>query len=75
MLHIYHTNRSCLGRLLSEWIVGDHEYAKPPTVESLEQTLNSETVGLGNVGSKLRETLQLHGVHLIYESPMKRPCL
>ena len=70
MLHIYSTSRSRLGRLLSEWIVGGHEYAKPPTVESLEQALNSKTVGLGSVGSELQETLQLHGVCLINESPM-----
>ena len=75
MLHIFQTGGSRLGRLLSEWIAGGHEYAKPPTVESLEQALNSKIVGLGSVGSKLRKTLQLHGVCLIYASPIKRPCL
>ena len=75
MLHIFQTGGSRLGRLLSEWIAGGHEYAKPPTVESLEQALNSETVGLGNVGSELRETLLLYGVCLINESPVKRPYL
>ena len=75
MLHILQTGGSRLGQVLSEWIAGGHEYAKPPTVESLEQALNSKTVGLGSVGSKLRKTLQLHGVCLIYASPIKRPCL
>ena len=68
------TSGSHLHQVLWEWIVGGHEYAKPPTVESLEQVLNSRLIGLGSVGSELRETLQLHGVCLINESPMKRPC-
>ena len=74
MLHIYNTNRNRLGHLLWKWIAGGYKYAKPPTVESLEQVLNSKAVSLGSVGSELRETLLLYEVCLINESPMKRPC-
>ena len=66
----------CLKRMLREWIIGNHEHAKPPTVKSLEETLRSNIVGLGSEANELQENLRNHGVCLTSEvSASKRPCL
>ena len=51
---------SCFNRLLWEWIVGRHRYAKDPTLENLEQALRSQTVGLGREANHLRRSLNLN---------------
>ena len=66
-----------LKKMLYQWIVGQHEYAKPPTVENLKQALRSQTVGLGAVAYHLDDDLLKHGIHLDDESFLlhKRPLL
>ena len=75
LLHVYGCE-GCLNKVLHEWIVGQNEYAKPPTVESLKQALRSGLVGLGDVGNHLDDQLSKHGVSLNNEEPLpKRPRL
>ena len=62
----------CLSRVLSEWIGGYHEDAKAPTVENLKKTLNSVTVGLGDVASQLDELLQEQGIVFSSEAPLAK---
>ena len=65
-----------LKEVLQEWIIGNHEHAKPPTMKSLKETLHSKIVGLGSEANELRENLRKHGVCLTSEvSASKRPCL
>ena len=64
-----------LKEVLQEWIIGNHEHAKPPTVESLEETLRSKIVGLGSEANELQENLRKHGVCLTGEPSLKRPRL
>ena len=65
-----------LKEVLREWIIGNHEHAKPPTVKSLEETLRSKIVGLGSEANELQENLRKHEVCLTSEvSASKRPCL
>ena len=63
--------------LNNQWIVGQHEYAKAPTIENLKQALMSSTVGLGSVGYHLDDNLSEHGIYLDDESLLlsKRPLL
>ena len=66
----------CLNDVLREWVIGNHEHAKPPTMKSLKETLRSKIVGLGSEANELRENLRKHGVCLTSEvSASKRPCL
>ena len=66
----------CLKKVLREWIIGNYEHAKPPTVKSLEETLCSKTVGLGSEANELQENLRKHGVYLTSEvSASKQPRL
>ena len=66
----------CLNDVLREWIIGNHEHAKPPTVKSLEETLHSKTVGLGSEANKLQENLRKLEMCFTSEvSASKRPCL
>ena len=51
---------TCFNKLLWEWIVGKHSYAKDPTLENLEQALRSQTVGLGREANHLRRSLNLN---------------
>ena len=75
MMHMYGI-KICLKHVLREWIIGNHEHAKPPTVKSLEETLRSKIVGLGSEANELQENLRKHGVCLTSEpSASKRPCL
>ena len=75
-LLVIHGCEVCLSKVLHEWIVGQNEYAKPPTVESLKQVLRSDLVGLGDVANQLDDQLSKHGVSLNDEEPLpKRPRL
>ena len=68
--------KTCLYHVLWEWIVGGHEYAKPPTVECLKQALGSAMVGLGAKASLLQEdNLIEHGIYVKMPTLAKRPCL
>ena len=71
--------KACLYRVLWEWIVGGHEYAKPPTVECLKQALGSAMVGLGGKASLLQEDILIeHGIYVTgskMPTLAKRPCL
>ena len=75
MMHMYGI-KICLKHVLREWIIGNHEHAKPPTVKSLEETLRSKIVGLGSEANELQENLRKHGVCLTSEvSASKKLCL
>ena len=71
--------KACLYRVLWEWIVGGHEYAKSPTVECLKQALGSAMVGLGGKASLLQEDILIeHGIYVTgskMPTLAKRPCL
>lgn len=54
LMHI-HSAKYCLSEILREWIIGNHEHAKPPTLESLQEALASEIVGLGKEGKDLHK--------------------
>ena len=54
--------------MLYQWIVGQHEHAKPPTVENLKQALRSQTVNLGAVARHLDDDLIKHGIYLLESS-------
>ena len=71
MMHMYGI-KICLKKVLREWIIGNHEHAKPPTVESLEETLRSNIVGLGGEANELQENLRKC---LTSEPSLKRPRL
>ena len=49
--------KKCLRRLLEEWIVKNHEHASPPTIESLEKALRSNSVGLGKEANELQSKI------------------
>ena len=53
-----------LTRVLVQWIVRQHEHAKPPTVENLKTALRSKTVSLGIVADQLDDNLIKHGICL-----------
>ena len=53
-----------LSKVLYQWIVGQHEHAKAPTVENLKGALRSQTVGLGGVANQLDDDLAKHGICL-----------
>ena len=76
LVYIYDEYMS-LNKMLYQWIVGQHEHAKAPTVENLKQALRSQTVGLGAVADHLDDDLIKHGIHLDDESLLlcKRPFL
>ena len=61
---------TCFNKLLWEWIVGKHSYAKDPTLENLEQALKSQAVGLGREANHLRRSLSLN-----FEEDEQRPTL
>ncbi len=54
-----------LNKIFEEWIVGSHEYAKPPTEDSLRQALASNTVGLGAEANALHDNFIKHGMYII----------
>ncbi len=67
---------ACLSEVLHQWIVGKHKHAKPPTVESLKQTLGSKIVGLGRVAHELGDQLVSIAREKDELPPLpKRPCL
>ena len=74
-----HDSIACFNRVLWEWIVGNHAHAKDPTLENLEETLKSLTVGLGREADRLRDSLSQSGI--LFETadeeplPQKRPRL
>ena len=75
LLHVYGCE-GCLSKVLHEWIVGQNEYATPPTVENLKKALRSGLVGLGDVANQLDDQLSKHGISLNDEEPLpKRPRL
>ena len=55
-----HSSQISLSEVLREWVVGNHPHAKPPTVGSLEETLGSNTVGLGKEASQLQNNMEKH---------------
>ena len=67
-----------LKEVLVQWIVGQHQHAKAPTVENLKAALRSNTVGLGGMANQLDDELIKHGICLDDEdtsSLAKRPRL
>ena len=46
-------NINRLSKILTTWILGDYDGARPTTLNSLRKALASETVGLGDVARKL----------------------
>ena len=67
-----------LNDILHQWIAGQHEHAKPPTVENLKAALRSTIVDLGRVANQLDHELIQHGICLDDEEPSplaKRPRL
>ena len=67
-----------LKEVLVQWIVGQHQHAKAPTVENLKAALRSQIVGLGRMANKLDDELIKHGICLDDEdtsSLAKKPCL
>ena len=54
------SSKISLSEVLREWIVGNNPHAKPPTVGSLEETLGSNTVGLGKEASQLQNNIEKH---------------
>ena len=67
-----------LNDILHQWIAGQHEHAKPPTVENLKAALRSPIVDLGRVANQLDHELIQHGICLDDEEPSslaKRPRL
>ena len=56
MMHVY-SGKYCLSEILREWISGNHEHAKPPTLEKLQEALASEIVGLGKESKDLYKIL------------------
>ena len=54
------SSKISLSEVLREWLVGNHPHAKPPTVGSLEETLGSNTVGLGKEASQLLNNIEKH---------------
>ena len=71
-----HSSKISLSEVLREWVVGNHPHAKPPTVGSLEETLGSNTVGLGKEASQLWNNIEKHIQQI--EGPStsaKRRCL
>ena len=71
--------KTCLYHVLWEWIVGEYEHAKSPTIEHLKQALGSAMVGLDGKASLLQEDILVqHGIHLTgskMPTLAKRPCL
>ena len=63
----------CFAKLLWEWIVGNHSYAKEPTLENLEQTLRSQAVGLGREANQLQSSLNQGGVNFDVEQQSTLP--
>ena len=49
--------------VLEQWIVRQHEHAKPPTVENLKAALRSQTVNFGKVANQLDDDLSKHGIY------------
>ena len=76
---IYTRNfKMSLKEVLVQWIVGQHQHAKAPTVENLKEALRSNTVGLGGIANQLDDELIKHGICLDDEdtsSFAKIPCL
>ena len=70
--------KMCLKDVLEEWIVRQHEHAKPPTVEYLKAALRSQTVNFGKVANQLDDDLAKLGIYFNDEdlsSIAKRPHL
>ena len=70
--------KMCLKDVLEEWIVRQHEHAKPPTVENLKAALRSQTVNFGKVANQLDDDLAKLGIYFNDEdlsSIAKRPHL
>ena len=64
--------------VLEQWIVSQHEHAKPPTVENLKAALRSQTVNFGKVANQLEDDLIKHRIYFNDEdlsSLAKRPRL
>ena len=75
LIFISHSSIACFSRLLREWIVGGHDYAKDPTLENLEEALRSEVVGLGNEANQLRNNLRQSGIMFVNDeepTPQKK---
>ena len=75
LIFISHSSIACFSRLLREWIVGGHDYAKDPTLENLEEALRSEVVGLGNEANQLRNNLHQSGIMFVNDeepTPQKK---
>ena len=75
LIFISHSSIACFSRLLREWIVGGHDYAKDPTLENLEEALRSEVVGLGSEANQLRNNLHQSGIMFVSDvepTPQKK---
>ena len=58
-------DKGCLSKVLEEWIVGGHEYAKTPTLRNLKKALGSRTVELFSEAHELEDVLLQHGVCIV----------
>ena len=78
LIFIAHSSIACFSRLLREWIVGGHDYAKDPTLENLEEALRSEAVGLGSEANQLQKKIHHSGITFTNDeepTPQKKPRL
>ena len=61
LIHI-HKLIGCLNEVLHVWVAQKYDCTKPPTLETLENALRSETVGLGAFANNLEENLIKKGI-------------
>lgn len=61
MMHINRMN-GCLFEVIQSWLTQKHKHIKPPTLEVLENTLRSATVGLGTKANDLKKELLEQGI-------------
>ena len=61
MIHMYGMI-GCLNKVLHLWVMQECDHSKPPTLNSLETTLRSTTVGLGVEANNLQANLVRLGI-------------
>lgn len=60
---------NCLVAIIEQWVQQKHECTMPPTLGSLEKVLNSRTVGLGALASKLPGLISSSKADMPHSSP------
>ena len=58
--YMHKSSNISLYEMLREWVAGNHLHAKPPTVDSLEETLGSKFVGLFKEARQLQKNMEKH---------------